>query len=103
MKTVFKIAKTELKTLFYSPIAWFLIIVFFFQCSLAYINMLNGNAVTQEIGGRGLDYMTALTARIFAGRGGVFGSIMEKLYFYIPLLTMGLISRETSSGTIKLL
>src|SRR5690606_28313783 len=28
---------------------------------------------------------------------------MQKLYLYIPLLTMGLISRETSSGTIKLL
>jgi ABC-2 type transport system permease protein len=103
MKTVFKIAKTELRTLFYSPIAWFLIIVFLFQCSLSYINMLNSNAVTQEVGGRGLEYMAALTSRIFAGRGGVFGSIMEKLYFYIPLLTMGLISRETSSGTIKLL
>lgn len=103
MKTVFKIAKTELKTLFYSPIAWFLLIVFLFQCSLSYINVLNGNAVTQELGGRGLDYMKDLTGRIFAGRGGVFGSIMEKLYFYIPLLTMGLISRETSSGTIKLL
>lgn len=103
MKTVFKIAKTELKTLFYSPIAWFLIIAFLFQCSLAYINQLNSNAVTQEIGGRGLDYMFNVTNRIFAGRSGVFSSIMEKLYFYIPLLTMGLISRETSSGTIRLL
>ena len=103
MKTVFKIAKTELRTVFYSPIAWFLIIVFLFQCSITYINLLNGSAVTQEVGGRGLDYMFALTNRIFAGRGGVFGSMMEKLYFYIPLLTMGLISRETSSGTIKLL
>jgi ABC-2 type transport system permease protein len=103
MKTVFKIAKTELLTLFYSPIAWFLIIVFMFQCNMAYVYMLGNNARTQEIGGIGLRYMAELTVRIFAGREGVFASVMQKLYLYVPLLTMGLISREINSGTIKLL
>ena len=28
MKTIFKIAKTELRDLFYSPIAWFILIIF---------------------------------------------------------------------------
>lgn len=103
MKTVFKIAKAELRALFYSPIAWFLLIIFFIQCGITYLYMLDSYARTQEIGGRGLDYMVQLTARIFGGSGGVFSSVMQKLYFYIPLLTMGLISREINNGTIRLL
>lgn len=103
MKTVFKIAKTELLNLFYSPIAWFLMIVFLVQCNMTYIEVLGNNARTQEIGGMGLRYMMELTSRIFGGRYGVFPNVMQKLYLYIPLLTMGLISREMNSGTIKLL
>lgn len=103
MKTILKIAKTELRTLFYSPIAWFLIIVFFIQCGIAYFYLLDSNARTQELGGYGLKYMTMLTERIFGGRDGLFASVMSNLYLYIPLLTMGLISREVNSGTIKLL
>ncbi len=103
MKKIFKIARTELRSLFYSPIAWFLMIVFLIQCALAYTNLLDNNARTQEMGGRGLDYMTDLTSRIFTGRGGIFSSVMQNLYLYIPLLTMGLISREINGGTIKLL
>ncbi|PSL25047.1 Gldg family protein [Chitinophaga ginsengisoli] len=103
MKMVFRIAKTELRTLFYSPIAWFLLIAFLVQCGLAYINALDGAARSQEIGGMSLENMTRLTERIFASRGGVFSVVMQTLYLYIPLLTMGLISREVNNGTIKLL
>jgi ABC-2 type transport system permease protein len=103
MKTIVRVAKTELRTLFYSPIAWFLLVVFLIQCAITYFSQLESQARTQEIAGIGLQYMTRLTERIFAGRGGLFSSVFEKLYLFIPLLTMGLISRETSSGTIKLL
>lgn len=89
--------------MFYSPIAWFLMIVFFVQCALAYTYHLGSNARTQELGGIGLEYMTQLTERIFGAREGLFSSVMEKLYLYIPLLTMGLISREINGGTMKLL
>ena len=34
---------------------------------------------------------------------GIWGIVQNYLYYYIPLLTMGLISRELSSGSIKLL
>src|SRR6267142_2181682 len=37
MKTTLKIARTELALLFYSPIAWFLLIAFLFQAVLAFI------------------------------------------------------------------
>ncbi|MFY0254542.1 Gldg family protein [Chitinophaga sp. 30R24] len=105
MKTVFKIAKTELRLLFYSPIAWFLMIVFLVQCALTYVNGLDTLARSQEGGSLAMRMvnMRDFTLQIFGRGNGVFSSVMEKLYFYIPLLTMGLISRETNSGTIKLL
>ena len=103
MKTAFKIAKAELRTLFYSPIAWFLLIVFLVQCGIVYLGQLDNAARQQELGGVGLLYMNQLTERIFLSPRGLFGSVMQNLYLYIPLLTMSLISRETSSGTIKLL
>lgn len=44
----------------------------------------------------------SLTFSIFLN-GGLIPTMLSKLYLYIPLLTMGLMSRETSSGSIKLL
>ena len=103
MKIIYKIARTELRNLFYSPIAWFLMIVFLIQCALAYTSLLVQASNTQEIGGYGFHVSNQLTVRIFGGSDGLFSSVMEKLYLYIPLLTMGLISREFNGGTIKLL
>lgn len=103
MKTVFKIARTELRILFYSPIAWFLLIVFLVQCGMTYFPFLEYYSRTQEIGGAGARNISNLTYLTFLVNGGLFGSVTQKLYLYIPLLTMGLISRELSSGTIRLL
>jgi len=103
MKLTFKIARAELRNLFYSPIAWFLTIAFFIECAISYTKLINENASTQEMGGMGLQYMHHLTSEVFASSYGLFGGIMENLYLYIPLLTMGLISREINGGTISLL
>lgn len=104
MKLILKIARTELRNLFYSPIAWFLTIVFIVQCAVVYMGNLHSYAVTQEEGGIGLYYMTQLTYQIFNNPYiGVFTQVMKDLYLYIPLLTMGLISREINGGTISLL
>jgi ABC-2 type transport system permease protein len=103
MKTTLRIAKLELSTLFYSPIAWFLLIIFLFQCGLAYTSVLELPLTRQDLGGAYLRFVTFLTNEVFAGRSGLFTGMTGKLYLFIPLLTMGLMSRETSSGTIKLL
>lgn len=103
MKTIFKIARTELALLFYSPIAWFLLVAFLFQCGLAYTGAIENTLTTQEMGGQGLMWLNFLTSRTFAPPYGIWPSLVGKLYLYLPLLTMGLMSRETSSGTIKLL
>jgi ABC-2 type transport system permease protein len=103
MKLTFKIAKAELRNLFYSPIAWFLTIAFIVECALSYTKLINQYASQQEMGGMGLQYMRQLTYSVFTSPYGLFGGIMQNLYLYIPLLTMGLISREINGGTISLL
>jgi ABC-2 type transport system permease protein len=103
MKTTLRIAKLELSTLFFSPIAWFLLIVFLFQCGLAYTGGIETYVTYQELGGQYLQYLTFLTLKVFGPPYGMFPTIIGKLYLYLPLLTMGLMSREISSGTIKLL
>ena len=103
MKTSQKIARLELSTLFYSPIAWFLLIVFLFQSGLTYLGNIQKSVLNQELGGEYLKYLGLLTNATFGFPFGMFMNMLSKLYLYLPLLTMGLISREMSSGTIKLL
>jgi ABC-2 type transport system permease protein len=103
MKTIVKIAKTELALLFYSPIAWFLLVAFLFQAGLTYTITIENYLISQEMGGRRLQYLTFLTTKIFAPPYGIWPALVRNLYLYLPLLTMGLMSREINSGTIKLL
>jgi len=103
MKTSLRIARLELNTLFYSPIAWFLAIVFLFQCGLSYTSGIQNLIVDQQLGGIYLSYLDFSTTSVFGSDFGLFGSVLSKVYLYLPLLTMGLISREVSNGTIKLL
>ena len=49
------------------------------------------------------EYYDSITGWVFLGLSGMFVNVMDKLYLYIPLLTMSLISREISSGTVRLL
>jgi ABC-2 type transport system permease protein len=77
MKTIFRVAKTELRTLFYSPIAWFLIIVFFIQCALLYMGMIKGIARVQELGGEEIRFLDKLTIGIFVGFGGMFNNVIS--------------------------
>ena len=100
MKTIYKLARTELQTLFYSPIAWLIIVVFTFQVAMVFVGSFAGMAQHQTLG-YGLD---DVTRNVFASSwGGLFPSVQGYLYLYIPLLTMGLMSRELGSGSIKLL
>ncbi|WP_415988474.1 Gldg family protein [Butyricimonas virosa] len=101
MKAIKRIALTELQTMFYSPIAWFILIIFTFQASMTFVNAFEGYVVSQELG----RYVYNVTMGTFTNpwRGGLFPEIQGYLYLYIPLLTMGIMSRELSSGSIKLL
>ncbi len=101
MKTTFRIAKNELYTLFYSPIAWLILIIFSFQVYSGFTGLL-GYFTNNVILGRGLS--PNVTLDLFARGGGApFEVVTSYLFLYVPLLTMGLISQEQSGGTIKLL
>ncbi len=99
MKKTFRIARLELSLLFYSPIAWLLVIVFTVQAGLNFTDLLYNQETSQQLE-RPLQVLSKV---LFAGDNGLFKAVQDTLYLYIPLLTMGLMSRETSSGSIKLL
>lgn len=99
MKTTFRIAKAELCALFYSPISWLILVIFAFQVGLAFSQSFGGQLRSQAMG-YGL---WGVTSSLYTGWLGILPGILRNLYLYIPLLTMGLMSREYSSGSIKLL
>lgn len=99
MRSILRITKTELRILFYSPVAWLVLIVFALQAGIAFCTNF-----TDELRSQALGYaLYTPTASVFCGLGGVVTQMLDYLYLYIPLLTMGLMSRELGSGSIKLL
>ena len=99
MKPILKITKTELRQLFFSPIAWLIIVIFAFQTGLVFTSLYDGMVRRQLIGWK----LWSATFSTFGGMMGTFTIVQQYLFLYIPLLTMGLMSREFSSGSIKLL
>ncbi len=99
MKTIYNIAKAELKVLFYSPVAWLILIIFMFQSAAVFTSGFGGQMRVQHMGYT----LNRATYFIYSGWGGVFAKVLSYIYLYIPLLTMNIISRELSSGSIKLL
>ena len=108
MKMILKIAKKEWMQLFFSPIAWLLLVAFIVQTSLIfihrYMSMVDASAYHSGY--------SAMTHYIFsnvnvsamrAGTGGLWINIQDFLFLYIPLLTMGIVSREIANGSIKLM
>ncbi len=98
MKTIYRIARTELLTLFYSPVAWFVLLAFAFQAGMDFSDTFARCLKSQDLG-YGL---RSVTTSLLAGHS-LFKGLLNNLYLYIPLLTMGLMSREIGSGSIKLL
>ncbi|MBO9632447.1 MAG: Gldg family protein [Chitinophagaceae bacterium] len=99
MRRIIKIAKAELFTLFYSPIAWMILVVFAFQTGMTFAELMQGVVRAQESGFGNM----FITANTYGSQFGLFTKVQTYLYLYMPLLTMGLMSRELSSGSIKLL
>ena len=96
MNMIYKIAKTELQMLFYSPVAWLVLIIFTFQSGMIFSGMIEMIEREQAMG-----YDTIFISASLFNR--LFYNIQDYLFLYIPLLTMGLVSRDLAGGTIKLL
>ncbi len=99
MRKILKIAGLELSILFYSPVAWLVLVIFMIQSGITFLDILQSVRT-----GLSLGFGTKpITQSLFAGTGGLFTSMQGYIYLYLPILTMSLMSRETSSGSIKLL
>ncbi|MDR6786112.1 ABC-2 type transport system permease protein [Pedobacter africanus] len=107
MKIIFKIAKNEIRNLCYSPVAWFLAIIFLVQCAIFYAAPLIHHANIQDTMLKNNPEFTGfakpITVSIFLNEDGIFANALQNLFLFIPLLTMGILSREINNGTLKLL
>ena len=99
-KIINRIARTELATLFYSPVAWLLLLAFACQVGIDF-----GTIITEiaKIPVMDREITFSITAGVVLGHWGLYEAIQDTIYLYIPLLTMNLMSREYASGSIKLL
>ncbi len=102
MRAIYRIARLELSNLFYSPIAWLILILFVFMTAMNFTDVLWAYARSQEFRGGGLSDLSRALFFDVTGRG-LWPKISNLLYMIMPLLTMGLISQEFSRGSIKLL
>ena len=50
MRVIYKIAKSELGTLFYSPIAWLILVIFVFQVFGSFANLLEYTVNAKTLG-----------------------------------------------------
>lgn len=102
MRLLLRIARTELATLFYSPVAWFILIVFSFLAGKDFASIYDALLRTLELGSFGERKISA-TVYLIGGNQGLLKAVQNNLYMFMPLITMGVMSREYSSGSIKLL
>lgn len=104
MKIIFKIARAELRTLFYSPIAWLVLLAFYITASGMITVMMEKFSTFQEVANQLEPNWPGFTNGI---ENYIINQTVAKLldyvFLFIPLLTMGLINREITNGTSKLL
>ena len=101
MKVIYKIAKFELSTMFYSPIAWLVLILFMVQSAVSYTITFDILQIFESLEKK---FTNGVTWTLLVDKYyGFFPRVLEKAFLFTPLLTMGLISKEISSGSIKLL
>lgn len=96
-----RIALHEWRLLFFSPIAWLLLIVFGVQASAIFLGRLEHNTHREIFES---NEFVPITYSIFAQvQSGLLMNLRDHILLYVPLVTMGLMAREFQSGSIKLL
>lgn len=100
IRQTFRVAAIELSSMFYSPVAWLVLVIFALLIGFDYANVFDGQMRSQGLGGQ----LWNVSSSIYnSWMQGILKPILRNLYLYIPWVTMGLMSREYSSGSIKLL
>lgn len=99
-KQTIRIARIELSSLFYSPMAWLILIIFAVMIGYDFAHNFTRHLESMD---RGRE-VYSLTYNIYTSwMGGMLNPLLKNLYMFFPLITMGLMSREYQSGSIKLL
>ncbi|MBS0030568.1 ABC transporter permease subunit [Chitinophaga sp. 22321] len=106
MRVVFNIARAELRYFFFSPIAWFVLILFLMSSAGIIMGNLSDTALQQdtmlELQGNAFSgFLNMPLTKMVIGKG--LDTVLMIFFLFIPLLTMGVINREYAAGTIKLL
>lgn len=106
MRVVFNIARAELRYFFFSPIAWFVLILFLMSSAGLIMGNLADTALQQDTmmelqGSAFKGFLNTPLTKLVIGKG--LETILMIFFLFIPLLTMGVINREYAAGTIKLL
>ena len=69
MRAIYRIARLELSNLFYSPIAWLILILFVFMTAMNFTDVLWAYARSQEFRGGGLSDLSRALFFDVTGRG----------------------------------
>ena len=104
MKKIFKVAQAELRSLFFSPVAWFVVIAFYVVIAAIFTTMTsvlsNMQDVQFELEPQFRGFNMGMMKLIFLP---ICSMILKLIYLFIPLLTMGIINREITNNTHYLL
>ena len=84
--------------MFYSPIAWVLLILFVVQCGYGLVKGVGRIDFYLDEG-----WKYSFSEVLLNSGVGIFNTLYEYVYLYVPLLTMGLISEELRNKNIYLL
>ncbi len=86
--------------IFTTPVAWIMMMVFTVLCALFFTDVFSMYAEGQEAG----SHLSFITSGVFSSDSyGIFPTVQFYLFLFIPLVSMGMLSRDLSSGSIKLL
>lgn len=96
---ILSIARAELKMIFTTPVAWVMMMVFTVLCGLYFTDAFRMYAEAQEAG----NHLSYITNGMFSSDNGLFPTVRFYLFLFIPLVSMGMLSRDIGSGSIKLL
>ena len=80
LKSTIRVAKIELNSMFYSPVAWLIIFVFVCQIGYSFTELFDRQLHAQDLG----QDLWGLTANMFTGMFGILSPIAGNLYLYIP-------------------
>lgn len=78
IKTTIRVAKIELNSMFYSPVAWLVLVIFGFQIGMAFAQVFGEQLRYQDMG----HDLWQVTSAVFVGMRGILPPF-RNIYIYI--------------------